>query len=109
METTVTLYEYQAEDIRIHVEARFENDDLVIDGYDIGKRVEEFWGDSDYEYTITVKREAIPALSTALGVSNDQTLVLQTLAVKFQGNQCFSAFSDFLNQHKIRHERFSWT
>ena len=41
MDTTVTLYDYKTNDIRIHVVARFEKDDLVIDGYDIGKRVEE--------------------------------------------------------------------
>jgi hypothetical protein len=109
MDTTVTLYEYQAEDIRIRVVARFEKDDLVIDGYDIGKRVEEYWGDSDYEYTITVRKDAVPALSEAIGVNNDHLLILQALAKKFQGNECFSALSDFLTRHHIRHERFSWT
>jgi hypothetical protein len=34
---------------------------LVVEGYDIGKTVEEVWGDSDYEYSITVKKENLNA------------------------------------------------
>jgi hypothetical protein len=109
MDTTVTLYDYKSNDIRIHVVARFEKDDLVIDGYDIGKRVEEVWGDSDYEYTITIKGDAVLALSKALHVDNDHFLILQALAKNFQGNHCFSALADFLSHHQIKHERFSWT
>ncbi len=33
----------------------FDGEDLKLDGYDIGKTVEEMWGDSDYEYSITVE------------------------------------------------------
>ena len=109
MDNTVTLFDYKTEDIRIHVVARFEKDDLVIDGYDIGKRVEEYWEDSDYEYTITVRGHAIPALSKALNVDNDHFLILQALVKKFQGNHCFSVLGDFLSQHDIKYERFSWT
>lgn len=30
---------------------------LVLEGYDIGESVKEFWGDSDYEYWLTVSKE----------------------------------------------------
>lgn len=30
---------------------------LVLEGYDIGDSVKEFWGDSDYEYWLTVSQE----------------------------------------------------
>jgi hypothetical protein len=40
----ITLFHLKREDIKIHVEARFEDGDLLIDGYDIGKTVEEAWG-----------------------------------------------------------------
>jgi hypothetical protein len=108
MDTTVTLYDFKNEAIHINVVARFENGSLVIDGYDIGKRVEEYWGDSDYEYTITIKEEAIAFLGEALGVSPDQSTILNTIAARFQGNHCFSALGDFLDKHKIRYERFTW-
>jgi hypothetical protein len=108
MNATVTLYDYKTEDIHINVVARFENNDLIIDGYDIGKRVEEYWGDSDYEYTITIKKENIGPLIKALGVDDDQVLVLQALVKQFQGNHCFSALGDFLEKHNIEHVRFSW-
>jgi hypothetical protein len=36
--------------------------DLVLEGYDVGSFVEEVWGDSDYEYWLTVHSEEIPRL-----------------------------------------------
>ena len=30
---------------------------LVLEGFDIGDSVEEFWGDSDYEYWLTLSQE----------------------------------------------------
>ena len=34
-----------------------DNDDLVLEGYDIGKLVEERLGDPDYEYWLTVEKQ----------------------------------------------------
>ncbi len=34
-----------------------ESGNLLLEGYDIGDSVEEFWGDSDYEYWLTVSHE----------------------------------------------------
>lgn len=35
---------------------------LVFEGYDIGDTVKEYWGDSDYEYWLTIKTEHLNTL-----------------------------------------------
>ena len=65
---SVTLYHSEREGITIDIKARFENDELVIDGYDIGKVVEEAWGDSDYEYVVTVPATDVPQVYEVMGV-----------------------------------------
>ena len=47
MKKSITLYHLEREDIKIDIVARFDKGDLIIDGYDIGKTVEEAWGDRD--------------------------------------------------------------
>jgi len=36
-----------------------ENGNLVFEGYDIGDFVKEYWGDSDYEYWLSIKAEHV--------------------------------------------------
>lgn len=106
----VTLYEFKSDRISIHIEARIEAGDLVIEGYDIGKTVEESWGDSDYEYSTTVKKENISSLCGAMKINtcnNDE--ILKEISRRFKGNRCFSQFSEFLDSHNIIHEGFSWS
>ncbi len=103
-----TLYQYKDEGISIHVEAYFENDKLVVSGYDIGKRVEEYWGDSDYEYTSTVEAEGVSKLYPLLSVPPDAEALLVALAEKFNTNTCYSEYQSFLEQHGIKYQGFSW-
>ena len=39
-----------------------EDGDLVFEGYDIGDTVKEYWGDSDYEYWLTIKADHLPSV-----------------------------------------------
>lgn len=39
-----------------------DNGDLSLEGFDIGEFVKEYWGDSDYEYWLTIKAEHLPTL-----------------------------------------------
>ncbi len=55
----LTLFDFKNDAIHIHITARFDKEDLIIDGYDIGKPVEEAWGDSDYEYILTIRKESV--------------------------------------------------
>ena len=41
------LFQYKTSEISINIEAYFDGEKLVIEGYDIGKSVEEALGDSD--------------------------------------------------------------
>ena len=109
MNESLTLYHLKREDIEINIVARFEKDKLIIDGYDIGKNVQAVWGDSDYEYTITLPATSLPPLYALLGVaSGDHQALLEAVAKRFNGNQCFSAIGEFLNQNQIQYESFSW-
>ena len=107
---SITLYHVEREDIKIHIVARFEEDKLIIDGYDIGKTVKEAWGDSDYEYVMTINQGSLPPLYRLLGVeTGDRKALLKAIAERFHGNKCFSALGDFLDQNNIEHETFTWT
>jgi hypothetical protein len=109
MEHSVTLYHFVGFDIKVDVEARFENDSLIIDGYDIGKRVEEYWGDSDYEYSLKIPPHGVQQLYGLLGVAEgDQQNLLQELARRFNTNSCFSEIRKLLDDHHIACEGFSW-
>ena len=109
VEPRKTLYHLKREDIKIDMVARFEKDKLIIDGYDIGKTVEEAWGDSDYEYVMTIPAENLPPLYKLLGVEEgNRKALLEALAKRFHGNKCFSAIGDFLDQNNIEHETFTW-
>ncbi len=104
-----TLYHLKREDIKIDIVARFDGDELVIDGYDIGKTVGEAWGDSDYEYIMTIPATSVAPLYGLLDVEGgDRRKLLKALAKRFHGNKCFSAIGDFLDQNGIKHKTFTW-
>jgi hypothetical protein len=107
---SITLYHLEREDIKIDIVARFDKGKLIIDGYDIGKTVEEAWGDSDYEYVMTIPARSLPPLYRLLNVKvDDRKTLLEALAKRFHGNKCFSAIGDFLDQNSIERETFTWT
>lgn len=106
---SVTLYEYKSEDIRISIEAYFRDGSLIIDGYDIGKRVEEYWGDSDYEYVLTIPPQGIDFLYSYFKVNpGNKDLLLQTMAVQFNSNSCYSDIRKLLDDNHIPCEGFTW-
>jgi hypothetical protein len=54
----ITIASYKTEDLSVHVVAKIDDEEnLVLEGYDIGKYVKEHWGDSDYEYWLRVARD----------------------------------------------------
>jgi hypothetical protein len=103
------LFRLQNENIKVEITAIFNGEDLVVEGYDIGKTVKEYWGDSDYEYSTTVRWEDLPKLYAALGVPpGKKRALLEALAAKFNTNSCYSEICDFLMAHDIKSEGFSW-
>ena len=106
----VILYQYSDEGISIQIEAGFENGDLVVEGYDIGKTVKEYWGDSDYEYAVRVRKPDLEQLCKALKIADCvEENLLKEIARRFTGNKCFSEFREFLDSNHIECEGFSWT
>ncbi|MFZ6014577.1 MAG: hypothetical protein ACOYXT_29830 [Bacteroidota bacterium] len=110
MDHIVSLYRFTDADISVTIEARFEGESLIIDGYDIGKKVEEYWGDSDYEYSTTISPEGVMQLYGLLNITQgDKQALLQELARRYNTNFCYSEIRQMLQDHKIPHEGFSWT
>lgn len=106
---SITLYRFKDKEIKIDIVARFENDDLIIDGYDIGTRVKEFWGDSDYEYMMTIPAAGVDVLYKLLDVeAGNRRRLLKALDKRFHGNKCFSAIGDFLDANNVENRTFTW-
>jgi hypothetical protein len=105
----ITLYHEERDDIRIDIVAYFENDVLVIDGYDIGKTVEKYWGDSDYEYVMRISPAGVDQLYAHFSIPPDKDQLLTILASRYSGNRCFSELESLVDKLKLPHESFKWT
>ncbi len=106
---SVSLYNFIGPDIKISIDAYFDSDKLIIDGYDIGKRVEEFWGDLDYEYVLTIPPEGVKFLFEYFNMVNKKKEdLLAALAEKFNTNTCYSDIRKLMSDNGIICEGFSW-
>jgi hypothetical protein len=80
--------------VRLTVE---EDGAVKIDGQDLGRTVEEFWGEDEYEFWVTVPPSALPKLAFEL------------LREKFVGQLgAVDAFRDWCKAHGIEHEFGNW-
>lgn len=106
----VTLYRSESPDIKISMELYFtEKGQLYFDGYDIGKTVEEYWGDSDYEYIYTIEPEEVLKLYAIFGISEgDQSGLLMAIKDHYGGNDAYSRFGEFLSANDIKYAGFTW-
>lgn len=65
----IVLYHVDRPEIKISMIMYFDDmGQLIFDGYDIGKTVSDFMGDSDYEYSYTIKPIDVEKLYPLLGV-----------------------------------------
>ena len=80
-----------------------ENGDIVIEGQDLGKGVEEAFSSSEYEWTWTIKSNHIHLLKKALGGTND---ILDALEKEYSGLNA-SKLYEFLENNKIPIESYS--
>ena len=107
---TVILFSLEDEGISVTIKAYFEGQNLVVEGYDIGKIVEESWGDSDYEYVTNVPAEEVPKLYPLFDVKPGNKLeLLYAIKDRFHDNFCYSNFSEFLRTNDIKSDGYSWT
>jgi hypothetical protein len=107
---SVSLYSFSSSNIKISVKAIFKGDELVIDGYDIGKTVEEFFGDSDYEYSLIIHADEVQKLYPLFKVeAGNKRQLLSAIKERFHANNCFSEFSKYLDQNNVKCKGISWT
>lgn len=66
-EKSTRVFASQGESISRTIDIYLEADgSLKVEGGDVGKGVEEFWGDSDYEFWTKIAPDDVPALCFAL-------------------------------------------
>ncbi len=106
---SVSLYRFENDEIRISIDAYFEGNCLVIDGYDHGKSVQAYWGDSDYEYVVRIPQAGIDFLFRHLSIEPGNKLaLLHALAARFNTNSCYSDIRKFMSENGITCEGFTW-
>lgn len=107
----IELYKFENANIKISMELYFnEKEQLIFDGYDIGKRVEECWGDSDYEYSYTIEPLHVGKLFSVLNIdAGDKLSLLLELKKRFGNNRGYTDFGDFMTENNIEFDGFTWT
>src|SRR5210317_1937096 len=105
----VTLFSLNEDHIKISMELYFnERNELFFDGYDIGKRVEDIWGDSDYEYCYTINPSEVKKLYKFYKINEgERSALLNTLKEHFSGNQAYSKFGAFMKKNGIEYSASS--
>jgi hypothetical protein len=105
----IALFRHKTPDISIYIDAYFDAGRLIIEGQDLGKTVEDWWGDSDYEYSLTVPAGEVNKLYPLLKVEKgDKEGLLNKIAAKYNTNSCYSDFMSFLRSKNIEFEGFTW-
>ncbi|MCU0462578.1 MAG: hypothetical protein MUF36_11310 [Bacteroidales bacterium] len=105
----IILYQYQTPDISVRIEAFFKDEKLIIEGYDVGKSVDEWFGDSDYEYSTTLAGEELDKLFLLFHVDKgDKDGLLKAIAMDYNDNSCYSRFRKLLDENDIKYDSFSF-
>lgn len=109
-ELRVCLYFFESDKIKISNELVFlPGGELYFDGYDIGKSVEEYWGDSDYEYTYTIQAMEVEKFYPLFHlVPGDQRGLLEHLRQRFNDNHAYSNFGKFMDENGVKYSSFKW-
>ena len=107
---SVTLYKEVRPDIRISMEMYFEsNGDLIFDGCDYGKTVEEYWGDTDYEYNYTIRPKEVTKIYDLLGIpKGEKEKLLLSILRRFNGESAYRAFGAFMDENGIEYQGFTY-
>ena len=96
----ITLCEQKGTNVSIYIEASLHKGELTISGQDIGKAAEDFWGDRDYEYWLTLPPAATKEFFKLI-CANKKKNPLGVLKKKFHGTEAFSDIRSFCASHGI--------
>jgi hypothetical protein len=80
-----------------------DNGDIVIEGQDLGKGVEDAFGCSEYEWTWIIKSKNVHLLQSALGGAKD---IIKTLKNEYSGDNASKLYK-FLQDNKMPIEGYS--
>ena len=109
MELNKQLFKLDSKAIRITINLGFDGEHLKLDGYDIGKTVGDMWGDSDYEYSITIDSANLEKLYELNKVEvGDKKKLISELSKFLSINEAYSVFHDYLMENKIEFNSFSY-
>jgi len=104
---SVTLCELERSQVSIYVTAALNGGELHISGQDLGKAVQDFWGEDDYEYWLTLPVKETKRFFRLLGAEGKDPLVV--LKERFHGEKAFRAIRAFCNAHGIKAEFSSYS
>lgn len=107
---SITIYQFESPEIKISMQLYFNaKNQLIFEGTDIGKRVAELTGDSDYEYFYTIEPTEVQKLADLLQINpGDRSALLLALKEKFHGNDAYSKFGEFMKSHQVLYSPYSW-
>ena len=121
----VTLFEQEGE-TSIYIDAEINNaGDIKINGQDVGKDPREFWGDSDYEYSVFVSGKYIDAVRYALldrlkdeypeeyaeflELQSQEDIIISAIKILYSEDpSAVSHFKDYMRSVGIDAEFWSW-
>ena len=96
----IMLCEQKGTNVSIYVEATLHKGELTISGQDIGQAADDFWGDRDYEYWLTLPPAATKEFFKLI-CANKKKNPLNELKKKFHGTEAFSNIRSFCASHGI--------
>jgi hypothetical protein len=106
----LTLFSFEGDDIKISMQLYFtEQGQLYFDGYDIGKKVEDMMGDSDYEYSYTIEPSEFDKFYQIFNLPpDDKQALLLAIKDRFSNNNAYSQLGEFMEEHEIKFKGFTW-
>ena len=106
----INLYEFEDKDNKASMGLYFnERDQLIFDGYDIGRKVLEIRGSSDYEYKYTIAPAGVLKLAELFQVEySDRKALLRAIKDRFGGNEAHSKFGEFMDGNQVTYQVFMW-
>ena len=109
MKDRITLFSLVRPDINVRIELYFdESGQLILEGYDMGKTVEEIWGDADYEYSHIVPADEVDKFYSLLDLpKNDRKTLLRTLRKIFGDISAYTLFGEFMDAHGVKYSSFT--
>ena len=109
MEQVILCDEYLT-GVEIHVRAYLKDEKLNIEGQDLGLKVADTWGDSEYEYFYSLSAVNTKKLYQSLKKQSESVADLLMLVKEyFSGVNGCQRFRDFCDVHKIDYEFHSFT